>query len=202
MKSILNTLDVLLGHLVAGGMTLVLYFCLAVVAIVSLVAIPGTFFEYASGISDLDLSEIGVLLLLGLVTWRFFSRGKSQYWTPWQLICRFVHVVAVSVMVMAFILFGVMVRVLWMQGTLQLSDFARAQELVTFAANLIIIITVYAATPLPPVFNKGKGRDPVASAEPDMVDSVDDLNRTADNAGGVLSKLKSLNFPQNPWKNA
>ncbi|OEG73864.1 hypothetical protein BEL05_15550 [Shewanella colwelliana] len=63
MKSILNTIDILLGHLAAGIMTFLLYLSLGAIATLFLITIPVGFLEYRSGINDLDLAEIGSLAL-------------------------------------------------------------------------------------------------------------------------------------------
>ncbi len=205
MKSILNTIDIILGHLAAGVMTFLLYLSLGIVAALSLIAIPASFFEYGSGINELDLAEIGSLTLLCLVIWRFYRRGTQSNWTWWQMIRRFVFAVSTVVLLASFIELVAMSMELTEKGLLKAEFLYRYKEIETFASSLIIILTIYAATPLSPFYKETQDstlsapssiKEPIpeTSSEPDATQST--------GTGDFEENLKNYKAPEKPWEKA
>ncbi|MEC4726805.1 hypothetical protein HWQ46_14720 [Shewanella sp. D64] len=205
MKSILNTIDIILGHLAAGIMTFLLYLSLGIVAALSLIAIPASFFEYGTGINELDLTEIGSLALLCLVVWRFYRRGTQLNWTWWQMIRRFVFAVSTVVLLASFIELIAMWMELTEKGRLEAEFLYRYEEIETFASCLLFILTIYAATPLSPFYKETQDstlsapssiKEPIpeTSSEPDATQSTD--------TGDFEENLKNYKAPENPWEKA
>jgi hypothetical protein len=154
MKSILNTLDILLGHLAAGVMTFLLYLSLGVVAILTVISIPIEFFEYGTGISELDLAEIVIFTCLCIVIWRFYCRGSLLYWTWWQMLRRFVFTVSSMALLLSFIALSV----IWVEfsdnGRLDVEFFTTVDKFDTYISSLLIIWVIYAAAPLPKLWQQ------------------------------------------------
>jgi hypothetical protein len=205
MKSVLNTIDIILGHLAAGVMTFLLYLSLGIIAALSLIAIPASFFEYGTGINELDLVEIGSLALLCLVIWRFFSRGMSVKWSIWQLFRRFVHAVAINALIVAFILFSLLLIGLIATGKIELSALYKLDEIAMLTSSLIMIVSIYAATPLSLFYKETQDstlsapssiKEPIpeTSSEPDATQST--------GTGDFDENLKNYKAPENPWEKA
>ncbi|MCL1095919.1 hypothetical protein [Shewanella kaireitica] len=199
MKSILNTIDILLGHLAAGIMTFLLYLSLGAIATLFLITIPVGFLEYRSGINDLDLAEIGSLALLCLVVWRFFSRGLSLQWSRWQLVRRFIHAVAINGLIVAFILSFLLVVRLVTKGEVELSSLYKLHEITTFASSLIMIVTIYAAAPLSPFYKDA--HDIKLSAEKSASEADSDGTQHT-GTDDFAEDLKNFKAPDNPWEKA
>lgn len=204
MKSILNTLDILLGHLTAGIMTFLLYLSLGAVAALSLIAIPVGFLEYRTGINDLDLAEIGSLALLCLVIWRFFSRGMSLKWSRWQLARRFVHAVAINALIVAFILFSLLVVGLVTKGEVELSSLYKLHEVTTFSLSLIMIVTIYASAPLSPFYKDAHDTtlSALSSVEEPASEASSDSSGQSTGTGDFEENLKDFKAPESPWEKA
>jgi hypothetical protein len=156
MKSILKTLDTILGHIVAGVLTLFLYIALFLTAIVELLYIPYSFFEGAAGLSELDALELGILVLLGLVIWRFFRRGRQLNWGWWQMTRRFVFVVAIMGLILTMVSYVVLILELTEKGYLEVSFINRYAEADDFLNAAFIVLAIYAGAPLPALWQKQK----------------------------------------------
>ena len=156
MKSILNTLDIFLGHLVAGVLTLLLYLTLFLTTIAYLFFIPYGFFEGAAGLSELDALEVGILALLGLVIWRFFKRGRQLGWRWWQMTRRFVFAVAIMGLIIGIIEYIVIMTELTEKGSLELEYISGYAEVEAFVNSVLIVLTIYAGAPLPRLMQKKK----------------------------------------------
>ncbi|WP_434953184.1 hypothetical protein ACRWQL_09100 [Shewanella sp. HL-SH4] len=154
MKSILNTLDIFLGHLTAGVMTFLLYLSLGVVAILTVISIPIEFFEYGTGISELDLAEIVIFTCLCIVIWRFYRRGSQLYWTRWQMLRRFVFTVSSMALLLSFIALSVIRVEFSVNGRLDVEFFTTVNKFDTYISSLLIILVIYAAAPLPKLWQK------------------------------------------------
>ncbi|MGI2169229.1 hypothetical protein ACROAE_03360 [Shewanella sp. MF05960] len=205
MKSILNTLDIFMGHLAAGVMTFLLYISFGCIAGLSLIAIPAAFFEYGFGIDELDLTEIGSVVLFGLVTWRFFRRGSLQQWSKWQLIRRFICVVAITSLIVTFILFFMFVAVIITKGTIELSSLYRFDEFITLLSNLIMIAAIYAAAPLAPFYNSAHEKNSTVTTSTEKLTPEDEAGSADSQSTGkeeFEEKLKNYRAPENPWEKA
>jgi hypothetical protein len=176
MKSMLNTLDILLGHLAAGIMAFLLYLSLGAVAILSLISIPIDFFEYGAGISELDLAEIGVFTCLCIVIWRFYRRGSQLHWTWWQMLRRFVYAVSSMALLTLFIGFFVVLMELMDKGWVEIEFISRYEEVGTYVSSLLIILTIYAAAPLPKLWQQkeavDKATEPSVRASESVSESI------------------------------
>ena len=205
MKSVLNTIDIILGHFAAGIMTFLLYLSLGIITALSLIAIPASFFEYSSGINELDLAEIGSLVLLCLVIWRFYRRATQINWTRWQMTRRFVFAVSTVVLLASFIELIAMWMGLYEKGLLKAGFLFRNEEIETFALYLLIILTIYAATPLLPFYKESKDLTlsaPSSIKEPTPESmSESDATQSTD-TGDVEESLKNDKAPENPWEKA
>ncbi|WP_285163248.1 hypothetical protein [Shewanella goraebulensis] len=172
MKSILNVLDILLGHIAAGIMTFLLYLSLGVVAIFSLVSIPIDFFEYGAGISELDLAEIGLISCLCIVIWRFYRRGNQLNWTKWQMLRRFVFTVSsMALLLSSLALIGIWDEVS-NKGRLELEFFTTVDKFDTYIFSILVILVIYAAAPLPKLWQKEKTEDKSTDTPIKQPDSV------------------------------
>ena len=171
MKSILNTLDILLGHIVAFIMNLFLHFSLFIAAVIALFTVPSMMFEGNLSLSELDLAEIGMVVSLGLVSWRFFTRGRQLCISRWQLIRRFVFVTALTLLTVTAIEYSVISNVVSKRGGVGQGDFNQLSDAFGLFATIMIILAVYAAAPLPALWSKrqslssGKPEAEVASAD-------------------------------------
>lgn len=205
MKSMLNTLDILVGHLAAGIMTFLLYLGFGCIAALSLIAIPADFFEYGFGIDELDLTEMGSVVLFGLVTWRFFSRGRSQQWSKWQLIRRFIFVVAITSLIVTFILFFILVAAIIINGTVELSSLYTFDKFTTLLSNLIMIAAIYAAAPLAPFYNSAHDKKSTFTHSTEKLTPEDETGPADSQSKGkeeFEENLKNYRAPENPWGKA
>ncbi|MDT3275102.1 hypothetical protein Q4Q54_16685 [Shewanella sp. SP2S2-4] len=205
MKSIFNTLDIFVGYLSFGIMTFLLYFSLGSIAILSLLAIPVRFFEYGSGINELDLAEVGSLVLLCLVIWRFFSRGASQQWRRWQLVRRFIFVVAMNTLVVSFFLFLLFILVIFENGKVESGSLYKLDELITFSTILTMILSIYAAAPLAPFYSEKHDASlsaPSSFAAPESDPSSDSDGSQSTCKTDFEDNLKNYRAPDNPWEKA
>lgn len=205
MKSMLNTLDILLGHLAAGIMTFLLYLSFGFIAALSLIAIPAAFFEYGFGIDELDLTEMGSVVLFGLVTWRFFSRGRSQQWSKWQLIRRFIFVVAITSLIVTFILFFILVAAIIINGTVELSSLYTFDKFTTLLSNLIMIAAIYAAAPLALFYNSVHDKNSTVTPSTEKLTPEDETGPADSQSMGkekFEENLKNYRAPENPWEKA
>jgi hypothetical protein len=170
MKSMLNTLDILLGHLAAGIMTFLLYLSLGAVAIFSLIGIPFFFFEETAGISELDVMELGLLIMLVGVIWRFYRRGSQLYWTWWQMIRRFVFAISSVILLFTLVVHLAMLIELTEKGRLEIEFINRYEEFESFMLALCINLAIYAATPLPKLWQKKESSDGLSKTTQDNAD--------------------------------
>ncbi|MGI2040587.1 hypothetical protein ACRN9Z_21325 [Shewanella frigidimarina] len=154
MKSILNTLDIFLGHLAAGVMAFLLYVSFGAVAMLFLISIPIDFFEYGLGMSELDLTEIGIFTCLCIVIWRFYRRGSQLYWTKWQMLRRFVFTVSSMALFLSFIALSAIWVEVSEKGRLDVEFFTTVDKFDTYVFSLLIILVIYAAAPLPKLWQK------------------------------------------------
>ncbi|WP_445776777.1 hypothetical protein [Shewanella sp.] len=154
MKSILNTLDIFLGHLANGIMTFLLYLSFGAVAMLFLISIPIDFFEYGLGMSELDLTEIGIFTCLCIVIWRFYRRGSQLYWTKWQMLRRFVFTVSSMALFLSFIALSAIWVEVSERGRLDVEFFTTVDKFDTYIFSLLIILVIYAAAPLPKLWQK------------------------------------------------
>lgn len=162
MKPLLNTLDIILGHFVRGLITFFLYVFIGLLATASLLIIPISFFEYNSGIADLDLAEIGLFILLLATVWRFYNRCQHVALTWWQGLKRFALAVAFAELIYTFIYFYIVYFVISEQGEIGVAFFERNTDLEIFTSVLFSIVAIYAATPLPSL---------VKDKEPELIDA-------------------------------
>lgn len=204
MKSILNTLDILLGHLAAWIMTFLLYISFGAIAVIYLIFIPFSFFEYGVNINELDLTEVSIFALLLLVIWRFFRRGISQKWSYWQLVRRFVYTVTVNALIVISCLFFMLISMLVTAGKVELSALYNIDETTNFVSSLMMLISIYAAAPLSPFFYKETHDasliEPSSQKETESVTySASDGDKST-GSGGFEENLKNFRAPENPWE--
>lgn len=154
MKSILNTLDILLGHLAAGIMTFLLYLSLGSITVFCLVAIPFEFLEESNSISELDAMELGLFILLAGVIWRFYRRSSQLQWSWWQKQRRFVYAVSSMVLLISFIELVAVWGEVMDKGRLEIEFFNSYEEVGNYVSSLLIIIAIYASAPLPKLWPK------------------------------------------------
>ena len=178
MKSFLNTVDILLGHFACGFTVVFLYIVLSLIAISSLLLIPFSFFEYDAGLSDLDLVELGLFILLTAVIWRFYNRCINLKWSKWAAIKRFVFVVAFAELLYMFFYAIYLILELAEQGVLGVEILDRHDDFESFLSMLVIIAAIYAGTPLPPFYlkkdkqSKEKAEDAFSAGTPEKSESA------------------------------
>jgi hypothetical protein len=164
MKSVFNTVDILFGHFAHGFIIVFLYLALSLIAAFNLVSIPLYFFEYDAGLSDLDLSEVGLFIIFAASVWRFFARCFALNWTKWKTLKRFVFVIAFTELFCAFFISFYLIIELIDQGVLGVAILDKYADIQSFLSIFITIIAIYASTPLP---NFYKSKDDAASNLPD-----------------------------------
>lgn len=164
MKSFLNTLDIFLGHMIAGLLTFFLYIALFLIATVWLLIIPYYFFEGAAGLSELDVMELGGLVLLGLVIWRFFKRCRQLNWRWWQMTRRFVFVVAIMGLILYMLSYVSLFLELKEKGYLEVSFINIYAEADVFFNAAFTVLAIYAGAPLPALWQKQKAEQLDSSA--------------------------------------
>ncbi|GGO77590.1 hypothetical protein GCM10011348_07490 [Marinobacterium nitratireducens] len=149
MTHILNFLDGIFGRAASWSLTAVLYLSLGLLALLCLGLTPYEIFEYGEGVSDLDLSELAILIVLPLVIWRYIWRCRQQGWSWWVLMRQLGFVVAIFALLSAefWTLFAVI------EGQPAGSDFMEHMELLRSPwiplENLLLILCIYGAAPLP-----------------------------------------------------
>ena len=149
MKHLLNTLDIIFGHFARGLTICFLYLFFGASAIVSLLFIPISFFEYNSGVADLDLSEIGLFILLLATLWRFYIRCQQVNLTWWQGLKRLALTISFAKLIYIFIYFCILYIGIIKQGEIGVEFLERFSDFKIFTFILLNIIAIYAATPLP-----------------------------------------------------
>lgn len=174
MKSVLNTLDILLGHLLAFIMNLFLYLILFIAAVIALFTVPTLIFEGSLSLSELDIAEIGIVVSLFLVSWRFFKRGRQLSISRWQLTRRFVFVSAITMLIVKAIEYYSVFNVVSKSDTVGLNHFNQNSEAFGLFATIMIILAVYAAAPLPKLWNR---RQSMGSDTPEAEVSSDDSSQ-------------------------
>nr|WP_067297735.1 hypothetical protein [Marinobacterium profundum] len=149
MKNILNFFDGIFGRIASWALKAVLYCSLGLITLFQLWLVPVDTFEYDEGLSDLDLTELAILLLLPLVIWRYVWRCRQQSWGWWSLLRQLGFVIGT---------FALLSETFWtlfavIQGQPAGSDFLEYQQLLRSAwvpvEHLILIFCIYGAAPLP-----------------------------------------------------
>lgn len=164
MKSVFNTVDILFGHFARGFIIVFLYLALSLIAAFNLISIPLYFFEYDAGLSDLDLSEVGLFIIFLATVWRFFARCFALNWTKWKALKRFVFVIAFAELFCSLFFTLYLIIELIDQGVLGVAILDKYADIQAFLSIFITIIAIYASTPLP---NFYKNKDDAASNLPD-----------------------------------
>ncbi|MGR3979433.1 hypothetical protein [Pseudoalteromonas sp. 1181_04] len=182
MKSLLNTVDILLGHFARGFTVVFLYIVISLIAVTSLLLIPFSFFEYDAGLSDLDLVELGLFILLIAAVWRFYNRCFNLKWTKWRAIKRFVFVVAFAELLYMFFYAVYLIIELADQGVLGVEILDRHADFESFLSSLVIIAAIYAGTPLPP-FYLNKEKQPKEEAGDTFSDGTSEKSESASLVG-------------------
>uniref|UniRef100_UPI00404741C6 hypothetical protein n=1 Tax=Rheinheimera sp. TaxID=1869214 RepID=UPI00404741C6 len=201
MKSILNTLDIFLGHLAAGIMRTSLYLLLFIVALFTLLSIPVVYLEETLGLSELDAIEIGVSVILGLVIWRFFKRGRQLCLSWWQLTRRFVFVLAITGLITILIEYLVLIFELTDKGTLGMEFINRHSDLNDFIATVFVVLAIYAGAPLPTLWNKKASEvseKPEAKTSPEKSGQpIDQAQSSSENHDSSASSFHDDDYNRN-----
>lgn len=174
MKSILNTIDILLGHLLAFIMNIFLHLILFIVAVIALLTVPNMIFEGSLSLNELDFAEVAIVVSLGLVSWRFFKRGRQLCISWWQLTRRFVFVLAITLLVVKAFEYALVFDVVSKNGAVGRGHFNEQSDVFGLFATILIILAVYAAAPLPTLWNR---RQPAAPDTPEAEVSSADSNQ-------------------------
>jgi hypothetical protein len=205
MKAVLNVIDILSGRLLAAIMIPLLYISMLLFALAMPVWLSLSVFEYQSGLDDLDSLEALLLLLLSAVSIRFFWRSQQQRMGVWWQLKRFIFVVGFVSLVYCCIGFFSYVFILYEEGQINQSDLVGLDDLEFFAVGVVLFFSIFAAAPLPPLFNKklavdsddeGKVDEP-PSFEKDtfLSDSVSDAPLPESDAWGQVKEPESHNPP-------
>ena len=189
MRAILNTVDILLGYLIASTMNILMQFILLLVAVFTLLMFPYAFLEDAVGISELDVIEIGLLATFLLVIWRFFKRGRQLCWSWWRLTRRFVFVVAVTFLVLSLIEYLIILIELFDKGSIGVDFMNRHNDLTVFLATIVILLAIYAGAPLPNLWNRVP---PASSHKPKVEDSSLNVDQPVDEAQSRTKNHRSV----------
>lgn len=209
MKLFLNHLDIWLGRLVVALMLPLLYLSFLALSLLMLYVISVSIFEYGAGFSDVDRLEILLMSLLILASYRLFYRGRQQHWSYWRLLKRFFFATATVTLMDTFVFNVIISMLLRENGKVLMNDLHQFTDTHLFISGAILVLALYAAAPLPPLF-KGKQVEnelPVAKADnADKTDKSDMADETISGRGeGFTYKdvneqsNKQANEPVDPW---
>lgn len=149
MLQILDKLSLAFGHM-ARLLTLGVFFLItALVAASTFALLISAPFEYSYGQDDLALSDLIVLSLLALVSWRYFQRGRQSQTGFWPLIKRLTFTVTFVTLLLLSAL-GFLASIASLEPEIASEPLAGgADDLILYGVFCIFIIAIYGATPLP-----------------------------------------------------
>lgn len=174
MKLFLNKLDIWLGRLVAALMLPLLYLSFFALSAFMLFVIGIGIFEYEIGLSDVDRLEFLLISLMLLTTYRLFYRGRKLSWSFWRLLKRFCFVTAIVILIDFFIFGLFMSVVLFEKGVVQASVLYQYQDAQFFILGAILVLALYAAAPLPPLFKAKQAKNEALTDKPSKADNPDE----------------------------
>lgn len=203
MKAVLNVIDILSGRLLAVIMIPLLYISMLLFALAMPVWLSLNVFEYQSGLDDLDSLEALLLLLLSAVSIRFFWRSQQQGMSIWWQLRRFIFVLGIVSLIYCFIGFSLYGFILYKEGQIIQSDVVGSDDIEFFVVGAVLFFSIFAAAPLPPLFNKklavdadGEGKALGAlSSEQDTfsADAVSDAQDLKTDPWGHIKEPESRN---------
>lgn len=152
MLEIVNKLSLTFGHIaraITVGLFLSLTTAIAILSFSLLIISP---FEYSYSQDDLALADLVALVLLGLASWRYFSRGRQSGTSLWPLIKRFVFTVAYTTLVLLSVL-ALAASIARVEPELATEAAAGGvDDMLLYGVFCVFIATIFGATPLPPLF--------------------------------------------------
>lgn len=152
MKLLFSQVDLWLGRLVAAVMVPLLYLCIFAFSLLMFFAIGFGIFEYEIGLADVDRLEFLLVTLVLFTSYRLFYRGRKEGWDYWRLIKRFSFVTAIVILIDVFIFNLILTVLLVEKGKVMVATLYQYQDAQFFIAGGVLVLALYAAAPLPPLF--------------------------------------------------
>jgi len=150
MLQIFDKISLVFGHL-TRLLTLGIFFIVTTaVAASSFALLVSAPFEYSYGQDDLALADLIALMLLALVSWRYFGRGRQSRMTLWPLLKRFAFTLTFVTLLLLSALgvfFASMASVEPELASKQLAG--GGDDFLLYGIFCIFIVAIYGATPLP-----------------------------------------------------
>jgi len=171
MKLFLNQLDIWLGRLVAALMYPLLYLIFLALSLLMFVGIGADIFEYDAGLSDVDRLEMLLLSLLLLASFRMFYRGRQQHWSYWRLLKRFFFVTGTVALINSLVFSLMISGLLIEQGEVRVNILYQYEDANFFITGAILVLALYAAAPLPPLFKAKQAENEVLTDKPSKTDN-------------------------------
>ncbi len=156
MPQFFDKVSLAIGH-TARALTLVSFYLLTgTIAALTLAALASAPFEYTISQDDLAFADVASLILLGLVSWRFFRRGSQSGLSGWALLKRFSFSLTFTSLICVAVL-ALFLSAAYFDPEIIESDPTMTggyEDLLTYGLTGLFLAVIYGSTPLPPLFSR------------------------------------------------
>ncbi len=157
MPQFFDKVSLAIGHTARVLTLLSFYLLTALIAALTLLALLSAPFEYTFSQDDLALADVVSLILLGVVSWRFFRRGGQSGLSGWALVKRFSFSLTYTTLICVAVL-ALFLSAAYFDPEIIESDPALTggyEDLLTYGLTGLFLAVIYGATPLRPLFSRG-----------------------------------------------
>ena len=155
MPQIFDKVSLAIGHTARALTLLSFYLLTALIAALTLLALLSAPFEYTFSQDDLAFADVVSLILLGVVSWRFFRRGGQSGLSGWALVKRFSFSLTYTTLICVAVL-ALFLSAAYFDPEIIESDPTLTggyEDLLTYGLTGLFLTVIYGSTPLPPLIS-------------------------------------------------